>query len=109
MNEIGDTFRSKLPNITGKVKTSEDSILLKPIAPMNYNTLNDNNNNVNENELVDGFENPNFKMDRDFSDTDLLSFHDRSNHNKIDEWQAGWNVTNAIQVRLFRVIGKAKI
>jgi vesicular inhibitory amino acid transporter len=53
---------------------------------------------------VDGFEGVgsgvgggHFKFDRDTTDTDLHSMSGKSYSNRIDEWQAGWNVTNAIQ------------
>ena len=34
----------------------------------------------------------------DFSDADLYSLNSKARINQIDEWQAAWNVTNAIQV-----------
>jgi hypothetical protein len=41
-------------------------------------------------------------VSQDYSDSDLFSLHDKSRANRINEWQAAWNVTNAIQVILFR-------
>ena len=35
----------------------------------------------------------------DLSDNDLFSLNDKSRANRINEWQAAWNVTNAIQVK----------
>jgi hypothetical protein len=102
LGNIGDAIRSKISVIINKESgNKEDTILLQPSSNHSYNTTSNNNiNNINDSktsEQVDGFDD-NFKLERDFSDNDLFSYHDRSSANRIDEWQAGWNVTNAIQV-----------
>jgi hypothetical protein len=103
MKNLGETIRSKLPPLVLNKISAEDSILLQPTAKPNYNTANFNDNFVNGSELKGGAEqvdalDDNFRLERDFSDNDLYSYHDKSNADRIDEWQAGWNVTNAIQV-----------
>jgi hypothetical protein len=98
LGNIGNSIRSKLPIIVNKDKgIKEDTILLQPSSNFNYNTTANNSNDSKENKQVDGFDD-NFRLERDFSDNDLFSYHDKSSANRIDEWQAGWNVTNAIQV-----------
>jgi len=105
LGNIGNAIRSKIPVIINKeIGNKEDTILLQPSSNHSYNTTSNNNNNNNNilddskaTKQVDGFDD-NFKLERDFSDNDLFSYHDKSSANRIDEWQAGWNVTNAIQV-----------
>lgn len=99
LGNISNAIRSKIPVIINKENgNKEDTILLQPSSNHNYNaTSNTNISDSKTNKQVDGFDD-NFRLERDFSDNDLYSYHDKSSANRIDEWQAGWNVTNAIQV-----------
>jgi hypothetical protein len=64
----------------------------------------------NEEQLImESSEQPNYSstqqknidcIERDFTENDLFYLHEKSKANRIDEWQAAWNVTNAIQVSL---------
>jgi hypothetical protein len=120
MQRLGVMLRSKIPIFLTDSKNSEDSILLET------NKISYNSTTVNRNKKVyanDPFEsrepsyseeiykayesNPIYSVNAesfqpDESDSDLYSFHDKSSAHKIDEWQAAWNVTNAIQVIKFQ-------
>jgi hypothetical protein len=60
----------------------------------NENFVNNPNSNL---EQIDSINSPQFRIENDFSDYDLHSLGNKKMH-QIDEWQAAWNVTNAIQV-----------
>ena len=87
---------------------NESSILLTTIQPnLNYKTdssieqkQQQQHQPMPSSPQVDAFENE-FALGRDSSGTNFFLFSERSSANRIDEWQAGWNVTNAIQVSLF--------
>jgi hypothetical protein len=69
----------------------------KSVESTEFNENFVNNPNV---EQIDSINNPEFRIENDFSDYDLRSLSSKKVH-QIDEWQAAWNVTNAIQVCLF--------
>jgi len=105
MDKVSTMMRSKIPPIgTGNVQ-NEGSILLAPLASSqqkrneNYNTNVSNGSNVASNNFDGQMQID--TMSQLSSDNDLYDYNDKSNANRINEWQAGYNVTNAIQVRLY--------
>jgi len=118
MQRLGVLLRSKIPIFLGESKNCEESILLETNKISYHSTTVNRNKKVYANdmfetddpsyndEIYNAYEaNPIYSVNggsfqRDESDSDLNSFHDKSSAHKIDEWQAAWNVTNAIQVTL---------
>ena len=118
MQRLGVLLRSKIPIFLDESKNSEDSILLQTNKTSYHSTTVNRNKQVYANDMFETDEpsyndeiynayesNPIYSVNggsfqRDESDSDLYSFHDKSSAHKIDEWQAAWNVTNAIQVTL---------
>ena len=96
-------MRSKIPVFSLSGNHNDETILLSSFGndstKSNYNTNETENNNATNND-----EYQNFKprvidgLDRDYSDNDLFEYSERASSHKINEWQAAWNVTNAIQV-----------
>jgi hypothetical protein len=96
-------MRSKIPVFSLSGNHNDEAILLSSFGndstKSNYNTNEAENNNATNNEeyqnykprVIDG-------LDRDYSDNDLFEYSERACSHKINEWQAAWNVTNAIQV-----------
>jgi hypothetical protein len=122
MQKLGVLLRSKIPIFLSESKNSEDSILLETNKTTYHSTTINRNKKVYANDMFESDEpsyndeiyhayesNPIYSVNgasfqRDESDSDLYSFHDKSSAHKIDEWQAAWNVTNAIQVIFLKIL-----
>ena len=108
MQNLGVLFRSKIPVFgTSSNFEKEDAILLSQVKPSdNYKTSTVNMKRVRTQEDVcqgDSYSQQKPQMDtisQCTSDNDLYEYHDKSSANRIDEWQAAYNVTNAIQVNM---------
>ena len=104
MQKLGVLVRSKIPVFGAGNIQNEGTILLAPISSENKQNENYNTNaNFYNNE--DGVTSNKFESQQQTgsisqctSDNDLYDYNDKSNANRINEWQAGYNVTNAIQV-----------
>lgn len=114
IQRLGTVIRSKIPVFQSSNDRNEETLLLGSFGK-NYSSSAQSEFNAEdvfvENphaplsstsyqnaKQVDGFENDeNFKLERDLTDNDLHSLNEKSYSNRIDEWQAAWNVTNAIQ------------
>lgn len=92
MENIGVKLRSRIPIIhlfrSDNNNQAEESYLLdstsSPKSSKNYSELFTVENTIADNEIVDN---------------DLIEYTgDGASIHRIDEWQAAWNVTNAIQV-----------
>jgi hypothetical protein len=59
---------------------------------------NDASNSNFNMEQIDSINNQEFKIESDCSDFDLNSLSSKKVY-RINEWEAAWNVTNAIQVK----------
>ena len=90
MQNIGVLMRSKIPVFGSKSSQNEGAILLAPLS--NQPRTKDYNTNTSEQQ------NQPDNISQCTSDNDLYDYNDKSNVNRINEWQAGYNVTNAIQV-----------
>lgn len=97
MENIGVKIRSKIPVIqlfkSDEDRKTEEAYLLdstsSPKSNKNYTELFSVENTNTFHHQVD-----------DFVDNDLIEYTgDGGSQHRIDEWQAAWNVTNAIQVR----------
>lgn len=110
MDKIGTSMRSKMPPLGLGNTQNEGTILLSQISSSqhkqnaNYNTnANFNINNINNSNQASSNCDEGQHIDtlsQLSSDNDLYDYNDKSNANRINEWQAGYNVTNAIQVRV---------
>ena len=66
-----------------------EELLIMESSQMNYSSTQ---NNIEESpEHIDCIE-------RELTQNDISYLHEKSKANRINEWQAAWNVTNAIQV-----------
>ena len=94
MHKLGVYVRSKVPtsfSTSGYTNMSQDTIPLTP-SNINYET-NDELNACN----ADSYQS--YNNHEDVSNNDLHStFDSKVNKDHINEWQAAYNVTNAIQV-----------
>ena len=85
-----NSLHSKIPFIFQKSK-SEEQILLNCTKNMNMKTF--------DNQRCSSPDSDSMKCEN--FDTEFNDFQDgHCRSNSINEWQAGWNVTNAIQVNL---------
>ena len=103
MDKIGTLMRSKMPSLGPGNTQNEGTILLAPISSQqkqneNYNTNTSFNNNSGKQASNFDDQKQIDTMSQLSSDNDLYDYNDKSNANRINEWQAGYNVTNAIQV-----------
>ena len=98
MQKLGVYVRSKVPVFVRNNDLNEESILMSPTT-VNYSTqLNhDDDDEVNYQNIEHGAHKQTDHVDLE---NDLYSYSEKSNNNRINEWQAAWNVTNAIQVIL---------
>ena len=101
-------MRSKIPvfGATGNFQ-NEDNILLGQVKPKEtYNTQQQTavkSSLSNDDYPTDSYSRQKPPIDtisQCTSDNDLYEYHDKSSANRIDEWQAAYNVTNAIQVNM---------
>lgn len=83
MNNISVYIRSKVPN--GFNRLDDESI---PLTSTNKNHNYQRNHEYQED----------FSSHDGCNNNDTFSMNDTSNDNRINEWQAAWNITNAIQV-----------
>lgn len=92
----------KLADLVRQKPTGEQSYLLSNQGGQesSYQT-GEQHNMTTSDSMPDSISNPNFRIgNHEFSasvDTDLQSYNAKTRLNRIDEWQAAWNVTNAIQ------------
>ena len=110
MQSIKTFLRSKIPVIYTR-NANEQSILLDNISSSTSTKVNYFTNKEPElsyeSQNVNSFENPmqidsinqEITLQREYSTNDLYEVNDKTVVNRINEWQAGWNVTNAIQVK----------
>lgn len=103
-----DKIRSQLSNKLGIGSRSEgytdETILLKSrstTSQLNYSATSQQPQSAEIDESTKGYQSANnndlYEYDNAESSNDLHSYNDKSVSNRINEWQAAWNVTNAIQ------------
>jgi hypothetical protein len=95
MQKIGVFVRSKVPVFVRNNNLNEESILMGS-SSINYSTQINRDQSFNNNDDYQNENDQSFQIDH--VDNDTFSFNEKINHNQINEWQAAWNVTNAIQV-----------
>ena len=101
MQSVGAFVRSNLPgSLFGQKNPNEDTCLL---IPSNINTVSNNNpyysrfNDDDDDETQNTYQNTAYEQSKD-SDDNRFSYDAKLNHNRINAWQASWNISNAIQV-----------
>lgn len=74
---------------------NEEQLIMEPTAqPTNYSSTQRNSINTQQIDCIE----------REPTENDLFYLHEKSKANRINEWQAAWNVTNAIQVFHLNII-----
>lgn len=105
MQKFGVYIRSKMPILSGNNQLNEEAILLptRNISASNITSVSNDMATSYQSQQVDALD-ENFRLEKDVSGNDFHIMNDKSSQNLIDEWQAAWNVTNAIQVILFLLV-----
>jgi hypothetical protein len=113
MENLSKFVNAKMFN-NNRHDNQEESYLLGPTTKQSSNSINNRRNTPNPDDFDENYVNnplnnvsqidaiqgdAEFILKSDLSDNDLHSYNSKTRFNRINEWQAAWNVTNAIQVR----------
>ena len=90
MNKVERILGMRMARMFGSDDTEEQSVMASS-NHLNYLTATNTNDLGNNSKQLDCIE-------RDSTETDLFYLSEKSKAYRINEWQAAWNVTNAIQV-----------
>lgn len=88
-------------SVFGRYDDKEEQLIMNSTTNLNYSSTYDISSNTNENNNTSNKSRQIDCIERDVTENDLFYLDEKSKAHKIDEWQAGWNVTNAIQVAFF--------